>query len=111
MGKYARYLVVAFLAATIILVGSCSLQSHNRTRALDEISVGDAEKRVVELLGEPAVRELADRPYLRYATRGCISPCVTRLWWEWPVFPGIEAWSVEFDSTQRVIQTEHWISP
>jgi hypothetical protein len=111
MGKTAKHLAGALLTVAVILVGSCSLQSHNRTKTLDQISAGDTEKRVVELLGEPAVREFADHPYLRYATQGCMSPCVTRLWWEWPVFPGIEAWSVELDSSQRVIQTEHWVSP
>jgi hypothetical protein len=111
MVKASKYLVVALVAAAVISVGSCSLQSRNRTRALDQISAGDTERHVIELLGKPDVREMPKRLFPRYATRGCISPCAVRLWWEWPVPLGIEAWSVELDASQRVIESAHWVSP
>ena len=111
MVKASKNPVIVLVAAAIISVGSCSLQSRNRTHALDQIAAGDSEGHVVELLGKPDVREMPDRPFLRYATQGCISPCAIRLWWEWPLPLGIEAWSVELDASQTVIETAHWVSP
>jgi hypothetical protein len=66
---------------------------------------------VVARMGIPAVRENADKPYLRYASSPCINPCVIRLWWEMPILPGIEGWSVELGEDRNVVKTAHWVSP
>ena len=111
MSKLVRSLIIALLISVAIFVTSCSIQSRNRSHALERISVGDTEQKVVAAMGQPRLREPSGRPYLRYADRACASPCVMRLWWELPLLPGIEAWSVELDSSRRVVQTAHWVLP
>ncbi len=78
---------------------------------MESISIGDSEISAIEKLGDPSRRELVREPYLVYASQGCISPCATRLWWEWPLMRGIEAWSVELDANQKVVEKSHWVSP
>lgn len=111
MKQIVQRLIVLFLVLAVILIASCSVQASVRTRALARIATGDGAPTVIALLGQPTRRELAGQPYLVYADRGCMDPCVVRLWWEWPLFRGIEAWSVELDSRQRVVSTVHWVSP
>ena len=111
MSKIIRRLAFLLLALAVVLLASCALQAHSRTQALATISVGDTEQSVLARLGQPSKLESPDQPYLLYATSGCIAPCAKRLWWEWPLFRGIEAWSVELDSSHRVVETSHWVSP
>ena len=111
MSKIIRHSVFALLAIAAILVASCSLQARGRTHSLAKVSAGDTEQSVLERLGNPTRVELPGQPYLLYATQGCVAPCNTRLWWEWPLFRGIEAWSVELDPDGKVVQTAYWVSP
>jgi len=111
MGKIIRYSGLVILTIAVVLVASCSLQARSRTRSLVQIAVGDTKQSVLERLGQPSRSELPGQPFLLYANHGCVAPCATRLWWEWPLLRGIEAWSVELDSTDRVIHTTHWVSP
>ena len=111
MKKVIRRVVVAALILVSVYIASCSIQSENRTKAIESIAIGDSGKSAIEKLGEPSRRETPGAPYLIYATQGCILPCANRLWWEWPLFRGIEAWSVELDSNQKVVEKVHWSSP
>ena|ERR1700733_694913 len=69
---------------------------------------GDERSAVLLQFGPPSVREPQGKPFLRYATEGCSSPCFERLWWEHPLLKWIEAWSVTLDEKQRVIDKTHW---
>src|SRR5688500_8059033 len=111
MSKIIQRLILVLLAIAVVLIASCSIQAYNRTQSLSRISVGDSELSVLEQLGQPSAREIPGQPYLLYAVQGCLPPCATRLWWEWPLFRGIEAWSVELDSSGKVLGTAHWVSP
>ena len=111
MSKILKCLVFVLLGAVAIFVASCSLQARSRTHSLAKIAVGDTKQSVLDRLGQPARIETPSHPYLTYATQGCVAPCATRLWWEWPLFRGVEAWSVALDPAGRVIHTAHWISP
>ena len=111
MRKTVSNLGIGLLIAVVVLVSSCSIQAHRRTLELGQISVGDSEASVLARLGEPRVREHPGQPYLLYATKGCAAPCATRLWWEWPLFRGMEAWSVDLDASRKVVHTAHWVSP
>jgi hypothetical protein len=111
MKQIIQRLILLSLALLVILVASCSVQASRRTRALAQIGAGVGASAVIALLGQPNRRELPGQPYLVYADRGCMAPCAVRLWWEWPLFHGIEAWSVDLDSRQRVVNTVHWVSP
>ena len=110
MAKALRVLALLALTAAIVVVGSCAMQVHHYNVALKQISVGDAEATVISRLGNPNFRELAGTPYLRYTGTACAPPCAVRLWWEWPLLPGIEAWSVELGKDNKVVKTYHWVS-
>lgn len=111
MRKIIPRLILAVLLLAMIFVASCSVQANQRTRMLEKIAVGDTSQSVIERLGRPSRIEPADQPYLVYASLPCTTPRSTRLWWEWPVSLGMEAWSVELDSNQEVLHTVHWVSP
>ena len=111
MRKIIQRLSLLLIALAVISVASCSYQASQRTQALDNIAIGDTSESVISRLGQPSKRELPGHPYTLYATQGCVVPCAVRLWWEWPVFRGIEAWSVDLGSDQRVLATAHWVSP
>jgi hypothetical protein len=111
MGKIFQRLILLLVVLAAIFVASCALQASQRTRALGKVAVGDTQESVIARLGQPSRNEPRGQPYKAYASQGCIAPCVVRLWWEWPVFHGIEAWSVELGTDHRVLQTSHWVSP
>ena len=111
MRKIIAASILVLLAAAVVFVSSCSIQANRRTNQLAKIFVGDSEASVLARLGQPRMREQSGQPYLLYATKACTAPCVTRLWWELPLFRGIEAWSVELDNSNKVVSTAHWVSP
>jgi len=103
---------VALLAGLVVISLFAVVWRTNRyERAFEVSSPGEQQNVIVGRFGEPSVREMYDRPFLRYASEACKSPCTTRLWWEHPIFRGIEAWSVEFGSEGQMLQKAHWVSP
>lgn len=111
MAKTLRVLALSTLTVAVVAVGSCATQVHRYNAALGQVALGDTEAAVISRLGSPSFRELAGTPYLRYTGTPCTAPCTVRLWWEWPVLPGIEAWSVELGQDNNVVKTYHWVSP
>ena len=111
MRKIIAISSLVLLASAVIFVSSCSVQANRRTEQLAKVVVGDSEASILARLGQPRVREHSGQPYLLYATSACSSPCVTRLWWDLPLFRGVEAWSVELDNSNNVVSTAHWVSP
>jgi len=81
------------------------------TRDIGRTQLGLSEAEVVNLVGNPSHRETPDHMFARYASTPCSEPCQIRLWWEDPLLPGFEAWSVEFDHNGKAIKKSHWISP
>jgi hypothetical protein len=106
-------MVIGFagLAAVISVIGACEIKTRHYNAAFLLVAVGDSEASVVARMGVPAVRERVGQPYLRYATLACTKPCAIRLWWEMPIMPGIEGWSVELGEDRKVVRTSHWVSP
>lgn len=92
-------------------VAACSRTVSRYEHAYEGTLDGEALSVVVARFGAPSVEESEDREFVRYASVGCTTPCAVRVWWEHPVLVGIEAWSVEFNSDNRVIQKAHWVSP
>lgn len=109
--KVLSVIGIAAFAIGILLVCSCSIKVHSYNSSFSKISIGDTEDSAVARLGVPSHRERALDPYLRYTSTPCMAPCVSRLWWEWPIMPGIEAWSVEVDENHTVLRTYRWVSP
>jgi hypothetical protein len=111
MAKKLTVIGVTALAIVASVIGACEIKVHHYNAAFSQVEVGDPEATVVARFGEPSVRETAGHPYLRYATSPCTPPCAIRLWWEMPIMPGIEAWSVELGQDRNVVHTAHWVSP
>ena len=111
MWKVIRILALAVLVATCLAIGACVMRIRHYDAALGEVKVGDSEATVIARLGAPSFREVSGVPHLRYTAAACAAPCVERLWWEWPIAPGMEAWSVEIGSNREVLKTYHWVSP
>ena len=111
MRNVALFFGFGSLVVVAALALWCGLLIHKYNSGLMAVVPGDSEAKVTALLGSPTFTEPAGRPYLRYTGAPCNSPCIRRLWWEWPIFPGIEAWSVELGSTGQVLKTYHWVLP
>ena len=107
-----RFLAVAFAAlVSIVCVLYQSVMVNRYTRDVGRIELGSSESEVVNVVGKPSHREATNKIYARYASTPCSDPCHIRLWWEAPLLPGLEAWSVEFDRNGKAIKKTHWVSP
>ena len=111
MSKGLMLIGLAALAIVLSVIGACEIKAHHYNAAFPQVAIGDSESSVVARMGVPAVRETSGLPYLRYATSACTKPCAIRLWWEMPIMPGIEGWSVELSEDRKVVKTSHWVSP
>lgn len=108
LNKILTWLIIVF---PILYVSSCAITSELKGRAFDAVKIGDTEASVIRLFGNPSVREKPDTLFTRYASNKCKSPCIERLWFENQLSIGIEAWSVELGSDNRVVEKAHWVSP
>jgi hypothetical protein len=79
--------------------------------AFNSINEGDTAISVVEIFGEPSVREGPDKLFTRYGASRCQSPCAERLWFENRLALDLEAWSVSLGSDGRVVRKSHFVSP
>jgi len=111
MTRVGKAIGILITVAPFLAVGGCAALVARYERAFEATTDGEQTSFVVDRFGEPTVRELPAEHYLRYAGRACQAPCALRLWWEHPVLRGIEAWSVEFDDSGKVVHKAHWISP
>jgi len=109
--KVFSWIGVAALAIAVLVVGSCTMKVQHYNSSFLKVHTGDTEDSAIARLGVPSYRERAFDPYLRYTGTPCVAPCVSRLWWEWPIMPGIEAWSIEVDQNRTVLKTYRWTSP
>jgi hypothetical protein len=103
--------VLVVVVVGVAAIAACSFRVHQYKSGFSKVKAGDTEAEVISRLGKPSFRERTGATYLRYATAGCNAPCAERLWWERPIVPGIEAWSVELGRDRRVLRTYHWLSP
>jgi hypothetical protein len=111
MKRVVRVLASVLALSMVAAVAVVAFRAAHYARAFDSASKGESFAVVVARFGQPRVIESPGKPFLRYATGACKSPCARRLWWEHPVLRGIEAWSVEFDDTNRLVNKAHWVSP
>ena len=111
MAKVFKAIGFAALAVAALVIGACEIKVHHYSAAFSQVAVGDPESKVVVEFGEPTVRETMAQPFLRYASSSCSEPCSIRLWWEMPILPGVEAWSVELGQDRHVVHSAHWVSP
>lgn len=105
------FLAILVIAVPALGVSTCTQTVSRYEQALALTINGEQYSQVIERFGKPSVIEHPSSSFLHYAARGCSAPCVIRVWWEYPVLNGIEAWSVEFDDKNQVIHKYHWLSP
>ena len=96
-------LLIVIMSASVIF---CMHTAKKYDEAFDRISIGESEADVINIFGRPNVLQLQGVAFQAYLTEPCTSPCAERLWWEapFPVPRGIEAWVVEFDSSNKVMK-------
>ena len=111
MKRFTKIFGVVITFVLVLALSSCVYAVVRNENVFSETVDGDMRSTVVARFGSPDIVEIAEKPYLVYASSGCQAPCEVRLWWEHPVLRGIEAWSVEFDGQGRVVHTAHWVSP
>lgn len=111
MKPIAKVIVGIVAIAAVGGIASCSRVVSRYAHAFETTNSGEYSSTVIGRFGSPSVREVPTHPFMAYATAGCKAPCALRLWWEHPVLKGIEAWSVEFDDKNQVINKAHWVSP
>ncbi|TXH67911.1 MAG: hypothetical protein E6Q88_10270 [Lysobacteraceae bacterium] len=104
-----KYIVI--LGVPLLYMASCQGIGFHRQRTYEAVVSGQSESAVLSAMGEPSHTEIAQSPYLKYASTGCLAPCVKRMWYENPLSFDIEAWSFEFDAQQQLIQKQKWFSP
>jgi hypothetical protein len=111
MKSSAKLIALSLAATSVVGVVACMFTASRYEQAFEATVTGDSYSTVSDRFGNPSVVELPTQPFLHYASKGCISPCALRAWWEHPVLKGIEAWSVEFNDKDQVIHSAHWLSP
>ena len=111
MQKLKKVVLWAALVIPVMYISTCTLVAENKGRAFNLIKIGDTQSDVIRLLGNPSVREKSGTLFSRYASQGCQSPCVERLWFENRLALDLEAWSIELAEGDRVIKKTHWVSP
>jgi len=111
-GAMGKILMWGILLLLILYVSTCSYVSHRKTTGFEAVNIGDTEREVIRLLGKPSLREKpGDQPYGRYSSYACSAPCSERLWYENALAFVGEAWSIDLDTDQRVINKSRWVSP
>lgn len=109
--KRSVLLIVAVLV--IAIIGLHLSIRYRYQHAFNDTANGDSKLAVIQRFGNPSARESKGQGFSAYTDKSCQSPCVERLWWEapLPVPRGIEAWNVEFDSTDHVVNKAHILFP
>ncbi|MEQ7665632.1 hypothetical protein ABQG29_20650, partial [Xanthomonas nasturtii] len=110
-GWRMKIVVLLLVCGAVIYLATCSGLSASKSHAFEVIKHGDSREAVVDALGVPDVRELPGKLFARYASKPCEGSCKERLWFENKLSLGIEAWSVELDQDDHVIDKAHWHSP
>lgn len=111
-GRSFRVAVRVFIfAVPALYVGSCSYVGVYYNNAFNDLDMGSTASEVLMRMGSPAHIEKSGEIYSRYASEACVSPCAKRIWFENKLSMDTEAWSVEFDSEQRLIKKTRWVSP
>jgi hypothetical protein len=108
----AKLVGLVVVLVPLLYISTCSVISSRRVKGFEAVSVGDTKRQVVILLGTPSVREKSGgEHFARYGAKVCSAPCAERFWFENRMTLDMEAWSVEFDASGKVIKTSHWVSP
>lgn len=103
--------ICALVGSPFFYVASCEHVSANRREAFDATKIGDSADAVQKRFGLPSVKERPEKPFTRYASKGCNTPCAERWWFENRMMLDIEAWSVSFSADGKVLAKYHWVSP
>ena len=106
-----KILLLIFLTSPAFYIAACEFISKSKMMEFESIEVGDTKEKVMDRFGTPSHVELPGNLYSAYASYQCKAPCVARLWFENKLSVGMEAWSLELDKDNRVINKVYWMSP
>ncbi len=106
-----KLLLWLLFISPVLYITTCTFVSERAAAAFAAIKVGDTRDTVISQFGMPSHIERPGNLFTRYATHQCQNPCIERLWFENRLIIGIEAWSVELDKSDRVIEKSYWMSP
>jgi hypothetical protein len=105
---------IALLSLSILIIlylSSCGYIAHSKNKSFDLIKMGDSEQDVILEMGNPTVREKGDVLFSRYASKKCQGTCSERFWYENRLSFDTQAWSIDLNKENRVINKSRWISP
>src|SRR5438128_2589983 len=102
---------IALVGTAIFLIygAVCIYVRTKHQEAFSGISIGDTADSVLARFGNPSVKELPGKPFTRYASTECRTPCVERFWFENRLAFDLEAWSVSLGSDGKVVEKYHWV--
>lgn len=107
-----RVAVAALLALVVLYVGACTFNRHRLQTRFESVAMGASATEMAQAMGLPDEFDSDVTVNALYASRPCEAPCVRRAWYYNRFQPeGIEAWSFDLDSDDRVVGAAHWLLP
>lgn len=85
--------------------------SNSRKEAFYQIQPGDTREMVLARFGTPSYLEFQGGMAGRYSQAPCTAPCAERLWFENSLTTDLEVWSIDLDSSGRVLDKVYITSP
>ena len=92
-------------------LSTCEYVSNKGNSAYKQVAVGDTLQTVRTRFDMPYATQSANVGFPGYTAEGCKPGCAQRIWFvnRWSLTG--EAWSVDFDGSERVMGKYHWMSP
>jgi hypothetical protein len=106
-----KFTLWLLLISPFLYVTTCTVVSDRKATAFSSIDLGDTRDKVISQFGMPSHIEHPEALFTRYTSNQCQNACVERLWFENRLSFDIEAWSVELDKNDRVIEKSYYVSP
>lgn len=112
MNRFPVLLALGIALVVSTVVGAGAYVSAVSNDAFNSMNVGQSEGDVIRLFGrDPSMRQGRGVAFPTYAAESCSGSCVERLWFENRLSLDTDAWSVDLDENQKVVDKARWISP
>jgi hypothetical protein len=109
LGVFAALAIA--ISVVLLAMGACTYYGSIKEKQLESIHLGDTEATVIAKMGPPHHIETPDAKYkLNFSDRKCQGQCAKRFWYHNRICLD-EEWFVEFDKNDKVITSDHIISP
>jgi len=109
-----KYGGLAVVAGVAVWFSYLLWRVHSYSHGYDLVARGDADSRVVRLLGQP-LRTTGRPRHVAWDTDDSVhdngGECVREFWYSPPINICGEAWTIGFDERGKVVSKYHYISP